>query len=86
MEVKVKPSHQYSVTFCCHVTDDSRVTDGRLTEVSDMEVFMKKRSITEFLHVEKKKTPINIHWHLLNADGDQTVDRRHSEVVGGVFH
>jgi len=24
MAVGVEPSHQYSVTFCCHVTDGSR--------------------------------------------------------------
>ena len=29
--------------------------------------------------------PIDIHGHLLNIYGDQTVDPEHSEVMGGVF-
>ena len=37
---------------------------------SDMEVHMKQRCVTEFLHVEKM-APIDIHWR--------------SEVVSGVF-
>ena len=24
MAVEVEPSHQYSITFCCHITDGSR--------------------------------------------------------------
>ena len=41
--------------------------------VSDMEVHMKQRCGTEFLHVEKM-APTDIHQHLLNVYGDQTVD------------
>jgi len=26
MAVEAEPSHQYSITFCCHVTDGSRGT------------------------------------------------------------
>ena len=37
---------------------------------SDMEVHMKQ---IEFLHVEKI-APSDIHWHLMNISGDQTVD------------
>ena len=51
--------------------------------VSEMEVWMKQRCVTEFLHVEKI-APIDIHWCLLNFDGDQTVDVS-SEAVGGTF-
>jgi len=40
---------------------------------SDMEEHMKQRCVTEFLHVEKM-APTDIHWHLLNIDGNQTVD------------
>jgi len=40
---------------------------------SDMEVWMKQRCAIEFLH-EAKMAPTDIHWCLLNADGDQTVD------------
>jgi len=42
---------------------------------SDMEVHMKQRCVTEFLHVEKM-APTDVHLHLLNAGGDQTVDVR----------
>ena len=51
--------------------------------VSDMEVHMKERCVTEFLHVVEMAL-IDIHWHFLNLDGDQTVDL--SEVVSGVLH
>jgi len=40
---------------------------------SDMEVHMKQIFVSEFFHVEKI-APIDIHWCLLNADGDQTVN------------
>ena len=43
------------------------------TMASDMEVCMKQRCVTEFLHVEKM-SPTDIHGHLLNVSGDQTVD------------
>jgi len=41
--------------------------------VPDTEVRMKQRCVTEFLHVEKI-APNDIHQHLLNVYGDQTVD------------
>jgi len=40
---------------------------------SDMEVHMKQRCVTEFLHAEKN-APNDIHRHLLSVHGDQTVD------------
>ena len=40
---------------------------------SDMEVQMKQRCVTEFLHAEKM-APIDIHRHLLNIFEDQTVN------------
>ena len=40
---------------------------------SDMEVQMKQKCATEFLHVEKMAA-IHIHWCLLNVYGDQRVD------------
>ena len=40
---------------------------------SDMEVRMKQRCVTEFLHAEKL-APNDIHRRLLNVYGDQTVD------------
>ena len=65
MAVEVEPSHQYSVTYCYHVTDGSR-------GASDMEVWMKQKFVTEFLHVEKMAL-IDICQHLLNVYGDRTV-------------
>ena len=41
---------------------------------SDMEVHMKKKCGTEFLHAEKI-SPIDTHWYLLNVYREQTVDR-----------
>jgi len=38
--------------------------------VSDMEVQMKQRCVTEFLRVEKM-APTDIHWHLVNICGDK---------------
>ena len=41
--------------------------------VPDMDVYTSQRCGTEFLHVEKM-APTDIHQHLLNVSGDQTVD------------
>ena len=41
--------------------------------VSDTGVWMKQRCVAEFLHVEIM-APTDIHQHLLNIYGDQTVD------------
>ncbi len=40
--------------------------------VSDMKVWMKQRCGIEFIHVEKM-VPTDIHQHLLNVYGEQTV-------------
>ena len=37
--------------------------------VSDMEVYMKQRCVTELLYGEKN-APIGINWRLLNVSGD----------------
>ena len=42
--------------------------------VSDMEVCMKQRCVTEFLYAEKKTAAIDSHQCLLNIYGDQTVN------------
>ena len=56
--------------------------------VSDMEVHMKPKAVTEFLQVEKM-APTDIHWHLPNVYGYQRVDmstaRQWCVLVGGVF-
>ena len=70
MAVEVELSHSYLLTFGCCVTAAERQS-GRMA--SDMEAHMKQRCVTEFLHVEKM-APTDIHQHLLNIYGDQTVD------------
>ena len=47
--------------------------------VSDTEMRMEQRGVTEFLHAEKMAA-YGIHWHLETKDGYE-----HHEVVGGVF-
>ena len=57
MAVQAEPSHQYSVTCCCCVM----AAEGQSDRMApDMEVYMKQRCVTEFLHVEKI-APIDIH-------------------------
>ena len=52
MRVEVEPSHQYSVKFCCV---QQMATEGQSNRmVSEVEVHMKQRCVTKFLHVEKK--------------------------------
>jgi len=75
MAVEVEPSHQYSLTFCCCVTDGSRGVVWQ--KVSDVEVGMKQRRVTEFLHVEKM-APIDIHWRTNSGC-------EHSKAVGVAF-
>ena len=53
--VEVESSHQYSTTFCCHVTDEAEGQSDKMA--SGMEVLMKQRCVTELLHVKK--------WHSL---------------------
>ena len=50
---------------------------------SDMEVHMKQRFFTEFLHAEKM-APTDIHWYVLNIYGDQRVDKQ-TGVLAGMF-
>ena len=69
--VEVQPFDQYSITFCCPVTEGKKRQLDRM--VSDVEVYMKQRCVTEFLH-EEKMARTDIHQHLLNMDRDQTVD------------
>ena len=59
MEIEVKPSFQYCVTFYCCVTNGSRGAGQSDRMASDMEVHMKQRCVIEFLYVEKI-APIDI--------------------------
>ena len=53
------------------------------TMVCDMEMQMKQRCVTEFLHAETI-APTDVHHSVLNVYGDQT-GSKHSEAVGGAF-
>ena len=68
--VGVEPSHQYSMTCYCRVTDGSR---GAVRHSgSDVEVHMKQRCVTELLHVETM-SPTDIHRRTRSIEGDQAV-------------
>ena len=55
---------------------------GKMT--SDMEVCVKPRCVIEFSHVEKTAST-DIHGHLLNVSGDQTVDVSTVQRWDGLF-
>jgi len=68
--VGVEPSHQHSFTFCCHVI----AAEGQSDKMAfDIEACLKQKSRDESLHAGKM-APTDIHQHLLNIYGDQTVD------------
>ena len=69
MAVKAEPSHQHSITFCCHLTDGSRGQSDKM--VSDTKDHMKQRGVIELLYVEET-APTDIHQGLLNVSGNQT--------------
>ena len=71
MAVEVEPFCQYSVNFVAMGQMTAEQQSDKMA--SEMEVRMKQRCITEFLHVEKI-APSDIHRCLLNVYGDQTVD------------
>jgi len=49
MAVEAGPSHQYSVTCCCHVMEGSREAVGE----NGVCVCIKQKGVVKFLHVEK---------------------------------
>ena len=51
---EAEPSHQYSITCCCRVTDGSRGAPDKIA--CNMEVQMKQRCRVEFLNVEENGT------------------------------
>ena len=71
MTVEVGPTHQYTITCCCHVTDGSRravwqngVWDGSAYEAKGC----------CWIPPCRKSYTINIHWQLLNVYWDRTLD------------
>jgi hypothetical protein len=69
MAVEVESSHQEFVSFIA-VLQQQR---SFLSKWSLTWKCVQSRGVIEFLHVEKI-APIDIHRHLLNVSGDQTVD------------
>ena len=47
MAVEAEPSLQYSIIFCCHVTDGSKGQSDRMASV--MEVCKKQKDVNEFI-------------------------------------
>ena len=65
--VEVEPFHQTVAMW-------QMAAEGQPDRMaSDTEVCLKQRFVIEFLHVEKM-APTDIHGHLLNIYGDQTVE------------
>ena len=58
MAVEVEPSYWYPIPFCFSVETAAEGQSDRM--VSEMEVCVKQRYVTEFLHADKK-SPIDIH-------------------------
>ena len=69
--VEVESSHQYLVPFCCCMMDGSRgaVWLNGVWHGSGCEA-----KVCHWIPLWVKMAPTDIHWHLLNIDGDQAVD------------
>lgn len=72
MAAETEPSHQYCTTFCYCAADGSRreVWQNGIWHESMIEAEVEMNSF------KQKKWLTDIHWHLLNIDGDQIVDMR----------
>ena len=71
-------------TLCPRSVPELQQLGAMPTAHGDMEVHVKQRCATEFLHGEKM-APSDIHICLLNVYGKQTMDNSTSEVMGGAF-
>ena len=83
MAVEVETSHQYFITWFCHVTYGSRGAQSDKM-ASDVEVQMKQRCVTEIPPCGKNGTHLHsstLPQHLWISNSG----REHSEVVGGTF-
>jgi len=72
MTVEAEPSHWYSSTFYCHVTDGSRGALWTKWCLTWKYVWSKGVSLNSSM--QKKMAPTDTHWCLLNVCGDQTMD------------
>ena len=69
MVADAQPSHQYSITCCCHMTD------GSWEEVWQNGVWhgcVYKPKVWNWISTCGKNVTTDIHWCLLNVYGDQT--------------
>ena len=69
MTVEVDPSQQYS-SICYFITDGIR---RAAWQNGEWHKSVWRKGVTEFLNLETV-APIDIHWHLLNVYGDQSVN------------
>ena len=63
MAVYTEPSHQYSITCCCHVTDGSR---GVVWHNGAWHGSAYEAKVRHWIPPRGKMAPIDIHQHLLN--------------------
>ena len=73
MAVEVEPSHQYSITCCCHVTDGSREA---VWQNGSWHGSTYKAEVWSWIPPHGNIAPTDIHWLLLNVNRDQTADVR----------
>jgi len=73
MAVEVEPSRQYSVKFCCRATNDSK---GAVWQNGVRHGSACERKVCNWIPPCGKIAPNDIHPHLLNVYGDQTMDVR----------
>ena len=81
--VEAEPSHQYSVTFSCHVTDGSIRAGWKKWHVTWKCLWRKRVKVTSSM--QKKNST---RWHSLTFSEHlwrPSSGCEHSEVVGGVF-
>jgi len=64
MAVEIDPSHQYSITFCCHVTDDYR---GMVWQSGIWHGSVYEAKVCHWIPPGRKFAPTDIHWQLLNG-------------------
>ena len=71
LAVKAEHSHQYSITFCCRVTDGSK---GAVWQNGIWHGSAYKSKVCCWIPPCGKSCNTDIHWCLLNIYGDQTVE------------
>ena len=73
MIAEVEPPSQYSFVFCYCATDGSR---GEVWQNGVWHRSVYEANVLNWIPLCEKLVPTDIHWHLLNIYGDQTVNVR----------